>query len=138
MYPVFSWEETHNIPAAMVSSFAWLRRMELLTGRINHAVFRTWQKGELLFMGCSGQHTGGLEKNCPVTFKFSSSRTATNMTIGDITGVHKEGHHYLWIEYQEGEIENRLILTKRPRAVYIERVYDYGDFTLLGINTPWR
>jgi len=135
--PVFTWEETHNLPAGTVASYAWIQTMEGLVGHINDAPFRIWAKGELLLLGVSGSHASLVEKCSPITFKFASSRTKTDLTIGDITGITKEGHHWLWIEYQEYEDEAAGLQTKRPWAVHVERVYEYADFGDLGIGDPW-
>ncbi|MDW8224312.1 MAG: hypothetical protein RMJ82_15325 [Gemmatales bacterium] len=35
--------------------------------------------------------------------------------------------------YQDAEDEN--VLVKQPAAVYVEQVYHYGDFALLGTGT---
>lgn len=134
--PVFTWEETHYLPAALVASQSWLQTMESLTAKINNDSYRMWARGELLFLGVSGQHANQSEKDVPVTFRFASSRTRTNFSVGPITGVTKEGHHYLWIEY-EPHVYGSGRLIKRPKAVHIERVYDYADFDLLGIDNPW-
>lgn len=41
---------------------------------------------------------------------------------------------YLWVAYQDVEDSGSGKLVKQPLAVYIERVYEYGDFSLLGIG----
>jgi hypothetical protein len=135
--PIFTWEETHNLPAATVASSAWVEAMEAIVAHINETAFRIWAKGELLLLGISGHHASLVETAVPVTFKFASSRTKTGMTIGDITGVDKEGHHWAWIEYEEVEDGTAKALTARPLAVHIERVYDYAKFADLGIGDPW-
>ena len=55
------------------------------------------------------------------------------MTIGDITGVDKKGWEYIWVRYADAEDEN--VLVKQPIAVYVEKVYDEGNFAGLGIGT---
>jgi len=139
--PVFSWEETHNLPAATVATHAWITAMEAAVAHINGLPFRIWEKGELLLLGISGSHASLLEKNCPVTYKFASSRTKTGMTIGSgeaaISDVDKEGNHYLWIEYEEIKDEGVNRLTKRPVAVHVERVYDYTNLANLCLPDPW-
>ena len=135
--PVFTWQEVHNVPAALVASYAWLQIMEGLVATINNAAFRIWGEGELLLLGVAGQHAKLAEKNVPITFRFASSKTKTGMTIGDITGVTKQGHDYLWVEYEQAEDATAIALTSRPKAVHVERVYDYGNFSQLGIGDPW-
>jgi hypothetical protein len=53
--------------------------------------------------------------------------------MGDITGIDKKGWEYLWVRYQDAEDAD--VLVKQPAAVYVEQVYPYGDFSLLGIGT---
>ena len=50
-----------------------------------------------------------------------------------IVGVDKKGWEYLWVRYADAEDQN--VLVKKPIAVYVERVYEEGDFSLLGIGT---
>jgi len=137
LIPVFTWEETHNLPAATIVTHTWVQAMEGLVAHINLNPFRVWAKGELLLLGISGQHAQLVDKHVPVTFKFASSRTKTGMTIGDIPGVDKEGHAFLWIEYEAADDTAADALTNRPKAVHIERVYEYADFAGLGIGDPW-
>ena len=58
----------------------------------------------------------------------------TNLTIGDITGVDKKGWEYLWVRYTDSVNDTAKALVKKPIAAYVERVYEYGDFGLLGIS----
>lgn len=132
--PVFTWEETHQLPYSLVSSYGWITTMRAMVAKINNAAFRIWAKGELLLLGVSGQSQGELA--CPVTFRFADSKTESSMTIGDITGVDKEGWHHLWVEYKKKS--NSTALTNEPAAVHVERVYDYADFSLLGMPDPWN
>ncbi|MFN4261629.1 MAG: hypothetical protein ACK4RK_20290 [Gemmataceae bacterium] len=67
-----------------------------------------------------------------IIFRFAASPNATDLTVGDIQGIEKKGWEYLWVRYADAEDENTLV--KQPIAAYVERVYDYGDFSLLGIG----
>ena len=44
----------------------------------------------------------------------------------------KYGHDYLWTSFEEKTGTNRLLT--RPEGYHIERVYQFGDFSNLGIN----
>jgi hypothetical protein len=135
--PYFTWEETHQVAAATVASYAWLTTMQDLVATINQAAFRIWAQAELLLLGISGQHNKLSDQWVPITYKFASARSAVNQTIGDITGVNRAGHNYLWIEYWPEEDTSALSLTRRPRAAHVERVYEWGDYTQLAILDPW-
>jgi hypothetical protein len=52
--------------------------------------------------------------DCPtedweIPFKFAASPNATDLTVGDITGIEKKGWEYLWVRYADAEDEETLI-----------------------------
>jgi len=52
--------------------------------------------------------------DCPtedweIAFKFAASPNATDLTVGDITGIEKKGWEYLWVRYADAEDEETLI-----------------------------
>jgi hypothetical protein len=57
----------------------------------------------------------------------------TEQTIGDITGIEKKGHEYLWVRYEDAVSSNELV--KKPKFVYVNKVYRDGNFSGLGIGT---
>ena len=68
-----------------------------------------------------------------ITYRFAASPNMTGLIVGTITGITKGGWHHLWALYADDVDQNTLI--KRPIAAYVERVYDPGDFSQLGIGT---
>ena len=82
-------------------------------------------------MGASGSQKGN--DDWEITFKFAASPNVTGITKGDIDGIDKKGWEYLWVQFADSESSNKLI--KVPSAVFVERVYDSSDFSLLGIGT---
>ncbi len=128
--PVYNFTETHYIAAALVTG-AYKATLFSLTGRTNNAPFKGFAAGEVLFLGASGSLRG--EDDWEITFRFAASANVTGLTIGDIVGVDKKGWEYLWVRYADAEDQN--VLVKKPIAVYVERVYEEGDFSLLGIGT---
>jgi hypothetical protein len=54
--------------------------------------------------------------------------------LGNITGINKQGWHYLWVRFDDDEDSSAKTLIKKPIAAYVERVYEYGDFSALGIG----
>ncbi len=127
--PVYNFTETHYIPIPLVTG-AYKAILFFLTGRVNAAPFKGFAPGEVLFMGASGSQRG--QEDWEVTFRFAASPNAVNLKVGDIEGIEKKGWEYLWVRYADAEDENTLV--KQPIAAYVERVYDYGDFSLLGIG----
>lgn len=134
LIPTFHWEETYYVAYETVATHAFINGLEAAVGKINNNSFRIWAKGELLLLSVSGAKRG--EEPVGLTYRFASSRTKTNFTIGDVTGITKEGHHYLWIEYQEKE-QGTTELVLPAKAVHVERVYDYASFSGLGLPDPW-
>lgn len=133
--PQLQWQETYDVPNLYVTS-AWIRGVSGVTGTTNSAAFRGFEPGEVLFMGCSGSQEWDDQKGrgpWNLSFRFVASKNVTGETIGDISGVNKKGHEYLWVRYEESESQN--VLIKKPKAVYVNKVYREGDFSVLGIGT---
>jgi len=55
--------------------------------------------------------------------------------IGDITVASKKGWEYMWVRYADAEDAAAKAIVKKPIAVYIEKVYEEGNFPALGIGT---
>ena len=72
--------------------------------------------------------------NLEISFKFAASPNATGLQVGGIQVPAKEGWQYLWVRYEDEKDEVAKKLTRRPVAAYVEQVYPYGDFGLLGIG----
>jgi len=90
----------------------------------------------VLFLGASGSRRGlSSSDDWEVTFRFAASPNRWDVTVGAITGIRKRGWEYLWVRYEDDEDEDTEQLIKRPVAVYVEQVYEYGDFRRLGIGT---
>lgn len=133
--PQLQWQETYDVPAAYVTG-NYIRGVASLTGTVNNATFRGFEAGEVLFVGCSGSQEWDTQKgNGPwsLTYRFVASPNVTNQTIGSITGVEKKGHEYLWVRYESAVTGSDLV--KRPKYVYVNKVYKDGNFSALGIGT---
>jgi hypothetical protein len=127
--PVFNFTETHFLPNSVVNS-SYKANIFNMTGKVNSGGFRGFAAGEVLFLGASGSRRG--EEDWEITFRFAASPNAVGLEIGDISGIDKKGWEYLWVRYQDAEDQN--VLVKQPVAVYVEQVYEDGDFSLLGIG----
>lgn len=145
--PALQWTETYDVPSAYVTA-AYIKGVAALTGTVNNAAFRTFQPGEVLFVGCSGNQEWDEEKGdgpWSLSYKFTASpnrglvtgATGTPLypaeTIGSITDVVKKGHEYLWVRY-EAAVDGSDLL-KRPKYVYVDQVYEETNFEALGIGT---
>ena len=129
--PVFNFTETHYIDDALVTG-AYKLALFNLTGKVNDANFKGFAAGEVLFLGASGSKRGF--DDWEITFRFAASPNVANLTLGSITGINKQGWHYLWIRFVDDEDVAAKSLIKRPIAAYVEQVYDYGSFSSLGIG----
>ena len=128
--PVYNWTETHYLDDAYVTS-GYRRALRNLTGKLNSAGFRGFAAGEVLFMGARGARRS--DEDWEITFSFAASENRYGLSVGSITGIDKAGWDYLWVLYGSGE-ESQGELVPPPRAVYVERVYESGDFYRLGIG----
>jgi hypothetical protein len=133
--PQLSWQESYDVPNSYVTS-AWIRGVAGVTGTTNNAAFRGFEAGEVLFLGCSGSQEWDDQKGSgpwSLSFRFAASKNVTGETIGDITGISKKGHEYLWVRYEDAVSSNSLL--KKPKAVYVNKVYKDSNFSTLGIGT---
>ena len=129
--PVYSWTETHVLPAETVNK----TNIRNCTGKVNNNTFRAFTAGEVLFLGASGTFKEG---NWEITFKFAAAANAVNIPIGGnpaaplITVPAKKGWEYLWVRYQDDVDAGAIV--KKPIAAYVEQVYEDGDFSTIGIG----
>jgi hypothetical protein len=128
----FTWSETHRLSASTVT-WAYRRQLAALYGKVNNASFRGWPAYEVKFLGASGSKRGRDEWE--ITFRFAQSPNVSGGSIGDITGIDKKGWEYVWVRFEEMEVDNAL--TARPVQANVEQLEGYGEvnFELLGIGT---
>jgi hypothetical protein len=129
--PVFSFTETHYINSALVTG-AYKLALFMLTGRVNGGSFKGFAAGEVLFLGASGSKRG--TDDWEISFRFAASPNVAGLSLGNITGINKQGWHYLWVRFEDDEDTTAKKLIKKPVSAYVERVYEYGDFSALGIG----
>jgi len=130
--PVYSFSETHWLADSAVTQ-GYKTTLFNLTGKVNGAPFKGMAAGECLFLGASGSKRGA--DDWEITYRFAASPNRTNITIGDIGGISKKGWEYLWVRYADSEDTAAKAVVKKPVAVYVERVYEEGNFAALGIGT---
>lgn len=123
---------TYRWPAGVVDT-AYVKTIAGLTGHTNNATFYDYAAGELLFLGASGEVNPTTSNE--VQYHFLASQNATGLTIGTISSIAKKGHEYLWVAFEADQDSSAKKLVQRPLGVYVERVYDEGDFGLLDIGS---
>ncbi len=126
--PVYNFSETHYIADEDVDKSAYFA----LTGKVNNAAFKGLAAGEVLFLGASGSKRGA--DDWEITFRFAGSHNRTGITVGDIVNINKKGWEYMWVRYADAEDAAAKAIVKKPVAVYIEKVYEEGEFGGLGIG----
>jgi len=138
--PALTWTETYDVPHQFITA-DYIKNLSKVTGAVNADTFRTFPAGEILFLGASGSQEWDSDKGdgpWNLSYKFSQSpnagsgKTLPALTIGSITGVEKDGHDYMWIRYEDDVASDTLI--KKPRFVYVNKVYRRENFAQLGIG----
>ncbi|MBK8915051.1 MAG: hypothetical protein IPM64_10715 [Phycisphaerales bacterium] len=128
--PVYQFAETHYKPDSLITP-TYKGTLFALTGRTNNGAFKGFAAGEVLFLGAAGSKRG--LGDWEITYRFAASPNVTGVVVGEITGIDKKGWEYLWVRYADSEDTAAKALVKKPVAAYVERVYEAGDFSLLGI-----
>ena len=71
-----------------------------------------------------------------LTYHFIQSDSVTGLTVGEITGISKEGWQYAWTQYGDGEKDaTAKRVAQPPIAVYVGDVYEEANFGALRIGT---
>ncbi len=87
--------------------------------------------GELLFIGASGDVVA---ENPQLTFSFLASKNVTGLTIGDITGIDKKGHEFLWFDFKKAKDSATNRNASQIRSAYVGQVYGEADLSQLQIG----
>lgn len=108
-----------------------------LTGTVNEAPWRTYAKGEALYLGAEYVDRSN-SPTIPITHKFSirKNRTYEDLELHEFPGFTVEGWQAIWMLFRDEVASNpaaKKTIVKKPYAMYIEQVYHYGDFNLLGL-----
>lgn len=136
---------------------AYQEAVEELAGTVNEDPFHGRPRGSLRLVRVSGGITN--KDRATIEFGIASLRNESDdipigstleidvseITVGKTggwfgTGVpdagtkhgFKEGHQLLWTYYEHATDDTAKRLIKPPDAVYVERVYPYGDWAKLG------
>jgi hypothetical protein len=118
-------------------TFDWpyYRAIGDLVAKTNKAAFLGFPAGTLLYLGAEPTSgVGTLDSGAKFGFwnlahHFLYEPNQTNLSIGGITIPRKNGHEYVWARYGAAITAGRV--GQRPDAVYVERVYDEGDYDAL-------
>lgn len=141
MVPALSWTETYDVPSVFVTA-AYIRMLATMSATTNDNVFRSFARGEVLFVGATGSQQWDNEKgdgpwNLSYKFIANPNQDGTNLApldIGDITGILKRGHEFLWTVFESQQSSSATALVAKPKFVYVNQVYRESNFASLGIG----
>jgi|TARA_A100001037_G_scaffold40607_1_gene31729 hypothetical protein len=150
--PFMTWTESHTFPANY-TTWINLKNLSNMTASVNDRTFRTFEKGEVLFVGASGNWTGGTIK---IDFKFVAEPNIKNIVTNiliprvhygdnvnqqavdhDIITPIKRGHEM--IEYETKKHYQEIVDGKVEKSgehvfrVSVHQIYKYINFDSLGI-----
>jgi len=137
--PKIEYSEEFTWQYAQVNA-AYLTILQNLAGKVNAGTFRGRAPGEVLFTGAEVTQTTGSpsETELTIAYRFAISPNIQSLQVGGMTISAKRGWDYLWVRYEQ-EVRSRggggKKLVLQPRYAYVEQVYLYADFGLLGIGT---
>ncbi len=133
--PSFSFEIAHWIAKTDLTP-SYIVQLRNLCARYNNAAWQptdgkitlpNFAAGEVLFLGCSGSERN--EDDYELRYRFITEPNVSGRTLGNITGISKKGWDYLWARYMPKK--DGVDQVKVPYYVYVERMYDPGDFSIL-------
>lgn len=112
-------------------STSFRRKMAGLVGCINSAKWKGWERGEVMFLGCS--YSGSASEEITVTFNFAIQMNESMVIADGVPKINKTGHEYIWT-MSETKYDT---VNKAPQlevtAVYAALVAPYADFSTLGL-----
>jgi hypothetical protein len=134
--PQYKFSETHYFSVLDVDNF-YKGILFSLTGRVCNAPFKGLNPGECLFLGA----TGTLRDQFwwEINYDFAGSPNSTNVVLNEggldqITVAEVGGWDYLWVETEEAEDGTAFSIKMNLLGAYVDRVYDDGDFSFMGIG----
>lgn len=102
------------------------RTLARLTGSVNSATFLGFAAGEVIFLGAEGGD--GTNSEATIDYHFACEENLEGLTFqnGTITGVSKQGHDLLWVEYRSDKDASDKPVVK-VIAAHVERLYRRVD-----------
>jgi hypothetical protein len=108
-----------------------------MVGKVNNNTFYGFDRGEVLFAGVAGSARNA--DDWELTFQFETRENETGITVGEspneITGIDIEGWQLMWVRYLTQPNPGKTDNIQVPQEAYIEQIYQYADFSQLGIGT---
>lgn len=129
--PTLKLTYTYKWPKGVINQAA-IKNLSRATGSTNVNEWQTYQPGELLFLGASGE----LDFTTPteIQYHFAAAENESGLSLGEIAGITKAGHDYLWVYFESLADSSAQKLVERPLAAYVERLYRQTNFNAFGIG----
>lgn len=113
-------------------STSFKRRVASIVGCVNNAKWKGWEKGEVMFLGCS--FSGTSSEEITVTFNFAIQMNETMVIADGVPPIKKEGYIYVWTMPETVKPKSESNSPEMDvRAVYAAQVVQYADFASLGL-----
>lgn len=134
--PALKLTYTFRHPKAVVNE-VFSVRLARATSCVNSEPFRGFQAGEVLFLGADG--SSGTNAESEVKYQFAAEQNLSGLIFnaidgdnpsGQIAGVAKDGHDFLWIRWVDATTgaSGTGNKTTKPKQIYIERLYQRINF----------
>ncbi len=107
----------------------YFRKVRDLVATFNSTTWAGFPRGEVLYLGCNAQ--GTQRGQWTMNHKFAAAENRTDVEICDGFTCDAVGAwEYMWVSYEPDPATG----LPTPETVYVERVYDAGDFIDLEIG----
>lgn len=132
---IFGGKLEFTVPATRPEvKLPYIRTLKGLVGTTNNAAWWGFAKGEVLYLGASGQCVPDVAvPKWNVSHKFAVGENEVNVDVGNGIVVPAKGAwEYLWVDYAEKVIGGFVLQV--PRWAFVEKVYRDGNFANLQIG----
>ena len=126
--PTFSFSVTGYWPKDVIDR-SYQLLMADLSSSVNDRPFFGLPTGSVKFLGGRGNVN---KDKFNITYRFEHVYNEAGLTVGDITGINKEGFQYL--DVYRRKIESNGKVAEVPHSVYIHDIYPKKNFDLLKIG----
>lgn len=124
---------TKSISRNKATSTAYKRQVASLVGKVNSARFKSWEAGEIMFLGCSYSTPSRGAKKVTLTYNFRIMPNEPNAVVAGHKCGPKKGFEYLWARSKVVNDDT----TKKPKvdtqSIYLSVVCESANFNVLGL-----
>lgn len=129
--------------AADLITADYKRKLLRTIGKVNDDDFFGAEKGELLFVNCTGNRSNRNPLMYEICYGWAFEENITDFQVGgDFNGIPilptfdlKEGWWYFWTETEKVVSQHGGKTVGKLKAAHLERIYEYADYSVLGLGT---